>query len=449
MLQTFASLRHPNYRLWFFVGLVANIGLWAKRVGQDWMVLTYLTDYSATAVGISVAMQFAPVLFLSPYAGVLADRFDKRKLLIVTSTGLGVLAFVQGALVLAGTVTLNQTYLIAFLGGCVAAIENPARQTFVSELVPADSVPNAIGLNVSAFNGARLIGPGVAGFMLAAWGPGEVFMVTGVTFVISIAALAAMNPAKLFPQPAAPRVKGQMREAIKYVRGRADIQIIMVVISVISLVALNFQLNSALMSRVVFGLGPGEFGILGSVMAIGSLAGSLWAARSKTPPRTRMVLVSAFAFGAALGVSAMAPTFTFYVISTIPIGIAAMILITAANASLQTSVEPEMRGRVMALYMMMFLGPTPLGSPLVGWIGEEFGARAAIWVGAIGTMGIALAGAIWAHRRWHPTYRLERGTRWPHLVIEHPELGCCVEPIEQTVQAGASVDGACAERVKP
>ena len=418
MLHTFASLRHPNYRLWFFVGLVANIGLWAKRVGQDWMVLTYLTDHSATAVGISVAMQFVPVLFLSPYAGVLADRLNKRKLLIATATGLGLLSFVQGALVLAGTVTLNQTYLIAFLGGCVAAIDNPVRQTFVSELVPAESVPNAIALNTAAFNGARLIGPGLAGLMLAVWGPGEVFMVTGVTFAIAIGALAAMNPKRMFEQSLAPRARGSMREAITYVRGRGDIQIIMVVISITSLVALNFQLNSALMSRVEFGLGPSEFGILGSVVAIGSLAGSLWAARAKSRPRTRTVLGSALALGIALGISALAPSFTFYVISTVPIGVAAMILITSANASIQTTVEPELRGRVMALYMMLFLGPLPLGSPLVGWVGEEFGARAAIWVGAIGTIAIALIGVVWAHLRWRPAYRLQR-EGWPRLIIEH------------------------------
>ena len=417
----FASLRFPNYRLWFAAALVANVGAWAQRVSQDWVVLTHLTDSSGTAVGISVAMQFLPVLLLSPYAGLLADRLPRRKLLMATQALMGLNAVVLATLVLTDTVELWHVYLLAALGGCVSAIDNPARATFVSELVPPDNLTNAVGLNSASFNAARLIGPGIAGLLIAVVGPGWVFVINACTFALSILAIGVMNPRRLHALPAANRARGQLREAVAYVRGRGDIQVIMVVVGVVTMFGLNFQLTSAMMARIEFGLGPGEFGALGSVLAVGSLAGALLAARRKEPPRVRLVIGSAFVFAAAQGASALMPTFHTYMALAAPVGFASLTMLTAANAALQTSVEPAMRGRVMALYMMVFLGGAPVGSPLVGWVGETFGPRLAITLGAVATLVVCVAAWIWAHRRWQPRYAVVRPALLPQLVITHPE----------------------------
>jgi MFS family permease len=414
MASTFTSLTYPNYRLWFGAALVANVGTWMQRVGQDWVVLTQLTDNSGTAVGITTALQFLPFLLLSPYAGVLADRLPRRKLLMSTQAAMGALAFVLAALTLTNTVQLWHLYTLAFLLGVASAIDSPVRQTFVAELVPPDKLPNAIGLNSASFNAARLIGPGAAGLLIAAVGAGWVFLINGASFAATIAALALMNTSTLRTLPTAPRSKGQIREAVRYVRGRSDIVVVMAVMGVVSMFGLNFQLTSALMARVEFGKGPGEFGILGSVLAIGSLAGALLAAR-RDRPRVRLVLGAGFAFAAATTLNALMPTYLAYALTAIPVGLASLTMMTAANATLQTSVDPVMRGRVMALYMMVFQGATPVGSPLVGWIGETVGPRWAILSGSIATFLVVGAATVWAVRNWnvkiephlHPRPRLE------------------------------------------
>ncbi|WP_041582809.1 MFS transporter [Xylanimonas cellulosilytica] len=417
---TFASLRFPNYRLWFAAALVANVGAWAQRVGQDWIVLTHLTDNSGTAVGFSVAMQFLPVLVLSPYAGLLADRLPRRRLLMSTQALMGLNAVVLATLVLTDVVQLWHVYLLALVGGCISAIDNPVRATFVSELVPPDNLTNAVGLNSASFNAARLVGPGIAGLLIAAVGPGWVFVINACTFALSITAIAAMNPRKLHVLPSAPRAKGQLREAVVYVRGRGDIQVIMLVVGVVTMFGLHFQLTSALMARVEFGLGAGEFGMLGSVLAVGSLAGAILAARRKEPPRVRLVLGAAFGLAAALGVSALMPSYLTFLLLAAPIGFASLTMLTGANAALQTSVAPAMRGRVMALYMMVFLGGAPVGSPLVGWIGETFGPRVAIGLGAAVTLTVCVIAWRWAHCRWRVSYRLTRPALLPQLEILHP-----------------------------
>ncbi|GAB2466653.1 MFS transporter [Xylanimonas ulmi] len=417
---TFASLRFPNYRLWFAAALVANVGAWAQRVGQDWIVLTHLTDHSGTAVGVSVAMQFLPVLALSPYAGVLADRLPRRRLLMATQSLMGLNSVVLAVLVLTGAVRLWHVFALALVGGCVSAVDNPVRATFVSELVPEASLTNAVGLNSASFNAARLVGPGVAGLLIAAVGPGWVFVITAATFALSIAAIAAMNPRALHVLPSAPRAAGQLREAVAYVRDRGDVQVIMGVVGVVTMFGLNFQLTSAMMARVEFGLGPGEFGLLGSALAVGSLAGALLTARRTQPPRVRVVLGAALAFGLAQGVSALMPSYLTYLLLAAPIGFTSLTMLTAANAALQTSVTPAMRGRVMALYMMVFLGGAPFGAPLIGWVAETFGPRVAILAGAVATLLAVAAGWTWAHRRWRVRYRLTRPATFPQLEIVHP-----------------------------
>ncbi|QAY69133.1 MFS transporter [Xylanimonas protaetiae] len=418
MASTFSSLRYPNYRIWFGAALVANVGTWMQRVGQDWVVLTQLTHNSGTAVGFTTALQFLPFLLLSPYAGLLADRLPRRKLLMATQGAMGLLAFVLAALTLTNTVQLWQLYVLAFLTGVASAIDSPVRQTFVAEMVPADKLPNAIGLNSASFNAARLIGPGVAGLLVAAVGAGWVFLINGISFAATIAALAAMDASTLRTLPVAPRSKGQIREAVRFVRGRSDIVLVMTVMAVVSMFGLNFQLTSALMARVEFGKGAGEYGVLGSVLAIGSLAGALLAAR-RDRPRVRLVLGAGFAFAAATTLNALMPTYVAFAVTAIPVGLASLTMMTAANATLQTSVDPVMRGRVMALYMMVFQGATPIGSPLVGWIGQVAGPRWAILSGSIATFAVVSAVTVWAVRNWKVKLEPHLHPR-PHLDVVHP-----------------------------
>lgn len=407
MSSTFASLRYPAYRLWFAGALVANVGTWMQRVAQDWLVLTKLSADSGLQVGIVTGLQFLPALLLSPYAGLLADRLPRRAMLIATQVAMGLLALGLGALVLTDTVQLWHVWAFALGLGVVSALDSPVRQTFVAELVPGESLPNAVGLNSASFNAARLIGPAVAGLAIAAVGAGWVFMVNAGSFAFTVAALLAMRPSQMFPLAHAPRARGQVREGVAYLRQRADILLIMVVVGLVSAIGLNFQLTSAVMARSVFDKGPGEYGMLGSVLAIGSLAGALLAAR-RSHPRVRYVVFAALGFGVFSGIMALAPSYTTYAIASIPVGFCTLTMLTSANAYVQTSTEPEMRGRVMSLYLMVFLGTTPIGSPLVGWISENWGARWSVGVGSITALVAATAGMIWARRAWDMELRYVR-----------------------------------------
>lgn len=417
MSPTFHSFRYVNYRLWFTGAFVANIGTWMQRVAQDWLVLTVLSNDSGIAVGVTTALQFAPALFLSAWAGLLADRLDRRKLLMATQVGMGVLAGALGLLVMSGSAQLWHVYVFAGLLGCVSAIDGPARQTFVADMVPADRLANAVGLNSASFNAARMIGPGLAGLLIAWVGTGWVFMINAVTFAATIVALARMRVDELQPVPHVARGKGQIREAMRYVRRRSDIIVVMVVVGVVSTFGLNFQLTSAVMARTEFGKGPGEYGILGSVLAIGSLSGALLAARRERP-RVRLVVGSALAFGVASGVMALMPTYPLYALATIPVGFASLTMLTTANATIQMSTAPAMRGRVLALYIVVFLGATPVGSPVVGWVAETFGARWSIGIGSIASLLVGGAAAVWAIRNWNLEVRYRLLSR-PHLQVRY------------------------------
>lgn len=429
MRNTFASLAFRNYRLWFAGALVANIGTWMQRVAQDWLVLTVLTDDSGVAVGITTALQFAPALFLSAWAGVLADRLDRRRLLAFTQGAMGVLAAGLGALVLSGHAQLWHVYVFAGLLGCVSAVDAPARQTFVADMVPPERLPNAVGLNSASFNAARMIGPGVAGLLIAWVGTGWVFLINAVSFAGTIAALLAMRRRDLQPVQRSERGKGQIREGLRYVRGRTDLLVVMVVVGVVSTLGLNFQLTSAVMARMEFGKGPGEYGILGSVLAIGSLAGALMAARRERP-RVRLVIMSALGFGAAAGVMALMPTYELYMLSTIPVGFASLTMLTAANATIQVSTTPQMRGRVMSIYLIVFLGATPIGSPFVGWVAETLGPRWSIGVGALASLAVAGAAAVWAVRNWDLEVRYRLLSR-PHVEVLWPDAREAADALRQ------------------
>lgn len=417
MSKTFYSLRYFNYRLWFVGALVANIGTWMQRVAQDWLVLAILPEGSGLAVGIVTGLQFLPMLVLSPYAGLLADRLDRRKMLIATQGSMGVLAAGLGVLVLTDTAELWHVYIFALLLGVAAALDSPVRQTFVAEMVPAADLPNAVGLNSTSFNAARLIGPGLAGILIAAVGPGWVFVINAVSFGATIFSLTLMRTRELHPMPHTPRGKGQVREGIAYVRRRSDILIILLVVGVVGAFSLNFQLTSAVMASVEFGKGAGEYGILGSILAIGSLTGALLAARRKHP-RVRLVIAAALALGIAMGIQALMPTYELYALMGIPVGLFSLTMMTAANATVQMSTEPAMRGRVMSLYMMVFLGTTPIGAPIVGWISEAWGPRWSVGVGAIAAIVVAVVAALWAKRSWRVEVRYSR-TR-PHFVVDGP-----------------------------
>jgi len=391
---TFRSLHVYNYRLWASGAIVSNTGTWMQRVAQDWLVLTVLTANSGTAVGITTGLQFAPALLLSPAAGALADRMNRRKLLVATQTASGALALGLGLLVLTGRAQLWQVYAFALLLGVVSAVDGPARQAFVSELVPTPDLPNAVGLNSASFHAGRLIGPGIAGLLIHWFGTGPVFLINAVSFTAVVVSLLRMRIGELRAVPRPQRGGHPVRDGVAYVRGRADIVLTLVIIGMIGTFGLNFQLTTALMARLVFHKGAGEYGLLGSIMAIGSLAGALLAAR-REHPRLRLVIGAAIAFGVFTTIAALMPTYELFAISLIPVGLSSLTLMTAANSSVQMSTEPAMRGRVMSLYIAVFMGGAPLGSPVIGWVGERFGARWTILIGGIAALATAAAALGW------------------------------------------------------
>lgn len=390
MRRTFRSLAIYNYRVWFIGASVSSVGTWMQRIAQDWLVLTVLTKDSGVAVGITTGLQFLPFLLLGPITGVVADRVDHRKLLLLTQVAGGSLGVGLGVLTLTGHVQLWHVYAFALLLGIVSAFDAPVRQTFVGDLVPKRHLANAVGLNSASFNAARLVGPGASGLLIAAVGPGWVFIVNGATFAATIVALLFMRPADFLPQERAPRSPGQILDALRYLRSRRDLLVIFVVVGVVSTFGFNFQLTMAIMARVEFGKGPQDYGILGSILAIGSLAGAVMAARRREPS-ARLVVMSGAAFAVAAAVMAVMPTYWTYALAGIPVGFAALTMLTAANATVQTTTPTAMRGRVMSLYMMVLMGATPIGSPLVGWVGENLGPRISIWVGAIAAAVVVAA----------------------------------------------------------
>ena len=330
MSPTFRSLRIPNYRLWASGAIVSNTGTWMQRVAQDWLVLTQLTNNSGVAVGITTGLQFAPMLLLAPVAGTVADRFNRRHVLLATQTTSGLLALVLGALVVTDTAQLWHVYVLAALLGVAAAIDAPARQTFVSELVGTEDLPNAVGLNSASFHAGRLIGPGVAGLLIHWFGTGPVFLINGVTFGAVVISLLRMKIADLRPQPRSTRGRGSVREGLTYVRNRPDILLVLVIVGMVGTFGLNFQMTTALMARLAFDKGSGEYGLLGSVMAVGSLAGALLAARRERP-RLRLVIGAAMAFGIFATVSAVMPTYWLFAASLVPVGLASLTLMTVGE----------------------------------------------------------------------------------------------------------------------
>ncbi len=400
MSPTFRSLANRNYRLYATGGVVSNTGTWMQRVAQDWLVLQ-LTAGSGTALGITTGLQFLPILLLSPYAGLIADRFPKRRLLQVTQLMIAVPAGMLGVLALTGVAQTWHVYLLAFVFGIGTAFDAPARQSFVSEMVGPDDLTNAVGLNSASFNMARLVGPAVAGVLIAAFGggvqaTGAVIVLNALSYGAVIYSLQRMRAGDLDTPVPATRQKGMIRDGVRYVRGRPDVMLVLAIVFFAGTFGLNFQMTSALMATEVYGMGASAYGLLGTTMAIGSLSGALLAAR-RGRPRHRLVILSALAFGLAEIVAGMLPSYLLFAIWTPVLGVTALTMITAANATVQLSVSPELRGRVLALYMMILMGGTPIGAPIVGWVGDTFGARwTLIGGGGMTVLGVLLAVALFS-----------------------------------------------------
>jgi MFS family permease len=400
---TFRSLANANYRRYATGSVVSNVGTWMQRVAQDWLVLL-LTGNSGTAIGITTGLQFLPFLVLSPFAGLIADRIPKRRLLQMTNFGMAVPALVLGLLAVTGTVETWHVYVLALVLGTAAAFDAPARQSFVSEIVDRDDLTNAVGLNSASFNAARIVGPALAGLLIAAFGGGVgatgwVILINAVSYAAPIFTLHTLNRSTLATPDLIKREPGQIRAGIAYVRGRPDLLLILGIVFFTGTFGLNFQMTSALMATQVFHKGSTAYGLLGTFMAVGSLAGSLLAAR-RVHVRHRLVVGAAVVFGLVEIAAGLMPSYLLFALLCPILGISALTMITSANAFVQLHTDAHMRGRVMALYMMIFIGGTPLGSPLIGWVGEAFGARWTLIVGgALTVLGTALASTLYLRRR--------------------------------------------------
>jgi MFS family permease len=395
---TFRALRVPNYRRYAGANLVSQTGTWMQRIGQDWLVLQ-ISDGSGVALGVITALQFGPSL-LSMVGGVLADRYDKRRLLMITQSLMGLLALVLGILVATDVIALWHVFVLAAGLGVVAAVDVPIRQSFVSELVGTGLVTNAVSLNSTIFNGARLVGPAVAGSLIAAAGgdTAPAFFINAASFLVTLLALGSMRADQLHASPPVARAPGQLREGLRYTWAHPDLRLAMAIAFVVGTFGFNFQVTIALMARVEFGLGAAAFGLLSTAFAVGSLAGALLSARRTARPRPRFLIGAVLVFGVLTVITGAMPSYWSFAALLVPAGAAALVFSVANNTFVQLGVDPQMRGRVMALYFMCFLGGTPVGAPLIGWIGEHLGARWSLVVGGAVVVVAGLAALAWLPR---------------------------------------------------
>ena len=407
MIRLFNSLSVRNYRIYAGGALISNTGTWMQNTAQAWLVLQ-LSD-SGLILGITLAVQLLPTLLLSAIAGVVADRLSKRKLLAIAQISMAVPSVVLSVLAIIGVVKVWHVLAIAFIFGIGRAFEAPARQSFVAEMVGPSQLSNAVSLNSASFNAGRLVGPAIAGVLIGALGGGVVgtgwvIGANGLSFLASLYALKIMDPKKLRPAPIMGQRRGAIGAGLRYVRARPDLVLILTCVFFLGAFGMNFQITSALMATEEFGKGATEFGVLGTILAVGSLVGSLLAAL-RNRPRMRMVVWAAMAFSATQIISGLMPTYVSYALILPFVGISVMTMVTTANALIQLTSSPEMRGRTASLYLMVFLGSVPLGAPVVGWIAEEFGVRnALVYSGVITAAGVCFA-VIWFERRANHTLR--------------------------------------------
>lgn len=425
MSPTFRALSVRNYRVYATGSLISNTGTWMQNTAQAWLVLV-LTG-SGTALGITVALQLLPTLLLSAYGGVLADRFDKRTVLRVMQVAMAVPAAVLGLLAVTGLIQAWHVYVLALVFGVGRALEAPSRQAFVPEMVEPDVLGNAVALNSASFNAGRLVGPGLAGLMIAALGGGVVgtgwvIVINAATYAASFWALQMMDVRRLTPTPVIGRGRGAVREGVRYVRSRPDLVLVLTCVFFLGGFGMNFQITSALMATEEFGRGASEYGLLGSLLAVGSLTGALLAAR-RAVPRIRLVVLSGLVFSVVQVASGLMPTYVTYAVVLPLIGVTVLTMATTANAYIQSTVAPAMRGRVAALYIMVFIGSVPFVAPGVGWVGEAFGARAAVVSTGIAAGAGVLLTTLWylaRHRESRGAVReLTPNLRWRHAAGTH------------------------------
>lgn len=415
MSPTFRALGIRNYRIYALGALVSNIGTWLQSTAQAWLVLV-LTG-SGTVLGVTVALQLLPTLLLSPYGGLLADRFAKRTVLRVMQVAMAVPAALLGILAVTGLVQTWHVYVLALAFGVGRALEAPARQSFVPEMVGAEDLGNAVALNSASFNAGRLVGPGLAGLLIATLGGGTVgtgwvIIANALSYVPAFWALQVLDVDRLTPTPVIARGRGAIVEGVRYVRSRPDLVLVLSCVFFIGGFGMNFQITSALMATQEFGLGAKEYGLLGSLLAVGSLAGALLAARRATP-RLRFVVLAGLTFAGVQVTSGLMPTYPAYAAVLPLIGLSILTMATTANALIQMTTTPAMRGRVAALYLMLFVGSVPLVAPLVGWVGENLGARVAVvGTGLCAGVGV-VAMTLWYLRAPGELRRAASGLRSP------------------------------------
>ena len=370
------SFRHRNYSILFPANTVSNIGSWAQRIAQDWLVLE-LTNNNGTYLGLVTAVQFAPVLLFSLHGGAMADRIDKRKVLIATNVIGGAASIGLGLLVICNVIQLWHVFVLAGVLGIATAIDAPVRQAFTSELVGHDDLPNAVSLNSANFNGGRLIGPAVSGLLIAAFGTGPSFLINGASYFFVILALLRIDSKRLFHQNQEKSL-GNIREGIAYAKARPDIYVVMIMVFALATFGLNFQIFNALMATQEFGLGPANFGLMGTFIAIGSLSGAIGSARLERFRTTRFVIIGGMLFSISIMVLSVLPNYATYIVWLPICGVTALVTLVSANSIVQTSTDQVIRGRVMGLYLLIFMGGTPFGSPLIGLATDYMGIRPTI-----------------------------------------------------------------------
>jgi MFS family permease len=410
----FSSLRVRNFRLFATGQVVSNTGTWMQRVAQDWLVLQ-LTHGSGTAVGIATGLQFLPLLMFSLWGGMIADRYPKRRVLIVTQASMGALALILAVLAVTGVVQPWHVYLLAFGLGMATMVDNPTRQSFAIEMVGRADLQNAIALNSAVFNLARIAGPAVAGIVISLIGTSAAFFLNAASYLTVIVSLRLMRESELRPAERVARAQGQLREGLAYVRSRSDLLLTMVLMFFIATFGMNFQVTTALMSRVVFDTGAGRFGLASAVFALGALSGALVAARRRRTGM-RLLIWTALAFGLLEAATGLMPSYWSFLVLLVPTGLAVISFTTLANSSVQLSVPAEMRGRVMGIYMLVFLGGAPLGSPLTGWVAEQFGTRMSLIAGAaISVAATVVVAALVARHRGVPVRTYLRHPRFARV----------------------------------
>jgi MFS family permease len=386
------SFRHRNYRILFPANAASNIGTWAQRVAQDWLILQ-LTGNSGVYLGLVTAVQFAPVLLFSLQGGALADRVNKRKLLIFTNFIGALSSLGLGLLVIAGQAQIWHVFFFALTLGISSAIDAPIRQSFTSEIVGHSDIANAVSLNSANFNAGRLIGPALSGFLIARFDTGPSFLINSFTYLFVILALLRMRESDFFIQEKK-TTQGTVREGLDYALARPDLYVVMLVVFFVATFGLNMQIFNALMATKEFGKGPASYGLLGTYVAIGSLTGALISARLERFRRTLFVIKGGAVFSLAITLLSIAPTYTWYSLWLPICGLSALITLITANSLIQVNSDPSIRGRVSGIYLLIFMGGTPFGSPLIGWLVEIIGVRETIALCGLISLGACLT--IWA-----------------------------------------------------